>query len=89
MHLPRLIHVEEFEKKYYAFDNEILWIAKEIQKMKYPLDVSVEVKIEMDPPLFRGFISGNIQEVSIQQTTFSHTNEELFIFECMKKIPTT
>lgn len=56
MHLPRLIHVEEFEKKYYAFDNEILWIAKEIQKMKYPLDVSVEVKIEMDPPLFRGFI---------------------------------
>lgn len=89
MQLPRLIRVVEFDKKYYALDNEILWIAKEIQKMKYPLQVSVEVKIEMDPPLFRGFISGNIQEVSIQQTTFSHTNEELFIFECMKKIPTT
>lgn len=80
MHLPRLIHVEEFEKKYYAFDNEILWIAKEIQKMKHILEVSVEVKIEMDPPLFRGFISGNIQKDSIKQTTFSHSNEELFIF---------
>lgn len=48
--------------------------------MKHILEVSVEVKIEMDPPLFRGFISGNIQKVSIKQTTFSHSNEELFIF---------
>lgn len=49
------------------------------------LRVSVEVKIEMDQPLFKG----NIQEVTIQETNFSHTNEELFIFECMKRIPTT
>lgn len=58
----------------------MLLIAKEIHKMKHILEVSVEVKIEMDPPLFRGFISGNIQKVPIKQATFSHTNEELFIF---------
>lgn len=67
----------------------MLWIAKEIQRVKYSLDVSVNVKIEMDPALFRGFMSEDIQDVTIQQTNFSHTNEESFIFECMKKIPTT
>lgn len=57
--------------------------------MRGTLEVLVEVKIEMDPPLFRGFLSTNIQEVTIQKTTFSHTNEESFIFECLKKIPST
>lgn len=87
---PRLIRVVKYEGKYYALDNEILWVAKKIQSVvEDSLRVSVEVKIEMDQPLFKGFISENIQEVTIQETNFSHTNEESFIFECMKKIPTT
>lgn len=89
MVLPRLIRVVKFEGKYYSLDNEILWVVKEMQRVKGPLQVSVEVKIEIDPPLFRGFLSRNMQEVTIQKTTFSHTNDESFIFECMKKNPTT
>lgn len=89
MNLPRLIRVVKFGGKYYSLDNEILWVVKEMQRVRGPLQVSVEVKIEMDPPLFGGFLSRNIQDVTIQKTTFGHTNEESFIFECMKKIPTT
>lgn len=66
MELPRIIRVVKFERKYYALDNEMLWIAKEIQRVKHSLDVSVDVKIEMDPALFRGFMSENIQTVTIQ-----------------------
>lgn len=88
MNLPRLIRVVKFGGKYYSLDNEILWVVKEMQRVRGPLQVSVEVKIEMDPPLFGGFLSRNIQHVTIQKTTFSHTNEDSFIFECMKKIPT-
>lgn len=87
MTLPHNIRVLKFERKYYALDNEILWIAKETQRVKCSLQISaeLEVKIEMDPLLFQGFMSEKIQEVAIQQTTFSHTNEELFIFECLKR----
>lgn len=88
MNLPRLIRVVKFGGKYYSLDNEILWVVKEMQRVRGPLQVSVEVKIEMDPPLLGGFLSRNIQHVTIQKTTFSHTNEDSFIFECMKKIPT-
>lgn len=87
--LPRCIRVVKFGEKYYALDNEILLITKKIERVRGPLELSVEVKIEMDSPLFRGFLSKNIQDVTIQKTTFSHTNEESFIFECMKKMPTT
>lgn len=81
-----MIRVVKCGGKYYVLDNEILWVAKKIQSVvEDSLRVSVEVKIEMDQPLFKG----NIQEVTIQETNFSHTNEELFIFECMKRIPTT
>lgn len=86
---PRLIRVVKFGGKYYALDNEILWGVKESQRMIGSLRVSVEVKIEMDQPLFRGFISEKIEQVTIQETNFSHTNEESFIFECMKRIPRT
>lgn len=80
-----MIRVVKCGGKYYVLDNEILWVAKKIQSVvEDSLRVSVEVKIEMDQPLFKG----NIQEVTIQETNFSHTNEELFIFECMKRIPT-
>lgn len=89
MKLPRVIRVVKFGEKCNALDNEILWVVKEMQRMRGSLEVSVEIKIEMDPPLFRGFMSENIQEVTIEQTNFSHTNEETFIFECMKKIPPT
>lgn len=86
---PGLIRVVKFGGKYYALDNEVLWVVKEIQSVVGGcLRVSVEVKIEMDQPLFQGFISENIQEVTIQETNFSHTSEESFIFECMKRIPT-
>lgn len=88
--LPRLIRVVKFGGKYYALDNELLWVVKEIQSVKEGfLRVSVEVKIEMDQPLFKGFISENIQEVTIQETNFSHTNEESFILKCMKRISKT
>lgn len=81
-----MIRVVKCGGKYYVLDNEILWVVKKIQSVvEDSLRVSVEVKIEMDQPLFKG----NIQEVTIQETNFSHTNEELFIFECMKRIPTT
>lgn len=81
-----MIRVVKCGGKYYVLDNEILLVAKKIQSVvEDSLRVSVEVKIEMDQPLFKG----NIQEVTIQETNFSHTNEELFIFECMKRIPTT
>lgn len=89
MKIPRSIRVVKFGEKYYALDNEILWVVKEMQRMKGSLKVRSEIKIEMGPPLFRGFMSENIQEVTIEQTTFSHTNEETFIFECTKKIPPT
>lgn len=87
--LPSVIRVVKFGEKYYALDNEILLIIKEMERVRGPLELSVEVKIEMDSPLFRGFLSKNIQDVTIQKTTFSHTNEESFIFECIKKMPTT
>lgn len=47
--------------------------------MKHILEVSVEVKIEMDPPLFRGFISGNIQKVSIKQLSVTQMRNCLFL----------
>lgn len=71
-----MIRVVKCGGKYYVLDNEILWVAKKIQSVvEDSLRVSVEVKIEMDQPLFKG----NIQEVTIQETNFSHTNEELFL----------
>lgn len=66
--LPRFIRVVKFGEKYYALDNEILLIIKKIERVRGPLELSVEVKIEMDSPLFRGFLSKNIQDVTIQKT---------------------
>lgn len=55
-------------------------------KSSQNLAVNVEIKIEMDRPMFQAFASDYIQKVTVRQTTFSHTTEESFIFECMKKM---
>lgn len=57
-------------------------------KSSQNLAVNVEIKIEMDRPMFQAFASDYIQKVIVRQTTFSHTTEESFIFKCMKKMST-
>lgn len=91
MTIPHSPRVVKYGGKYYALDNEILWVMKEVQNMKNSTNfkVEVEVKIEMDLPLFQAFASDYIQKVTVRQTNFSHTNEESFIFECMKKMSST
>lgn len=91
MTTPDYPRVVKCEGKYYALDNEILWVLKGVQNMKNSpnLTVKVEVKIEMDRPLFQAFASDYIQRVTVRKTTFSHTDEESFIFECMKKMSST
>lgn len=93
MTIPHLPRVVKYRRKYYALDNEILWVMKGVQNMKnstnLKVEVEVEVKIEMDRPLFQAFASDYIQKVTVRQTNFSHTNEESFIFECMKKMSST
>lgn len=88
MTIPAYPRVVKYEGKYYALDNEILWVLKGMQNMKSlpNLQVEINVKIEMDQPLFQGFAIDHIQNVTVRQTTFSHTNEESFIFECIKKM---
>lgn len=91
MTIPHSPGVVKYGGKYYALDNEILWVSKGVRNMKNSpnLKVKVEVKIEMDRPLFQAFASDHIQKVTVRQTNFSHTNEESFIFECMKKMSST
>lgn len=90
MTIPHRPRVVKYGGKYYALDNEILWVLKGMQNMKNTnLKVNVEIKIEMDRPLFQAFASDYIQKVTVRQTNFSHTNEESFIFECMKKMSST
>lgn len=90
MTIPHSPRVVKYRRKYYALDNEILWVLKGMQNMKNTnLTVKVEIKIEMDRLLFQAFASDYIQKVTVRQTNFSHTNEESFIFECMKKMSST
>lgn len=90
MTIPHSPRVVKYGGKYYALDNEILWVLKGVQNMENTnLTVKVEIKIEMDRPLFQAFASDYIQKVTVRQTNFSHTNEESFIFECMKKMSST
>lgn len=49
MTIPHLPRVVKYGGKYYALDNEILWVSKGVQNMKNTnLKVKVEIKIEMD-----------------------------------------
>lgn len=90
MTIPHSPRVVKYGEKYYALDTEILWVLKGRQNMKNTnLTVKVEIKIEMDRLLFQAFASDYIQKVTVRQTNFSHTNEESFIFECMKKMSST
>lgn len=87
MTIPRRLRVVKSNGKMYALDNEMLWVTKEVQNLKGTnLSVKVEIKIEMDEFLFQGFASDHIQKATIQTSSFSHTNEESFIFECIKKM---
>lgn len=87
MKLPRRLRVVKSNEKIYALDNEILWVMKEVQNLENTtLSVKVDIKIEMDELLFQAFASDNIQKATIQTSSFSHTNEESFIFECIKKM---
>lgn len=87
MKIPRRLRVVKSSGKIYALDNEILWVMKEVQHLESTqLSVKVDIKIEMDELLFQGFASDNIQKATIQTSSFSHTNEESFIFKCIKKM---
>lgn len=87
MKIPRRLRVVKSSGKIYALDNEILWVMKEVQQLESTqLSVKVDIKIEMDELLFQGFASDNIQKATIQTSSFSHTNEESFIFKCIKKM---
>lgn len=87
MKIPRRLRVVKSSGKIYALDNEILWVMKEVQQLESTqLSVKVDIKIEMDEFLFQGFASDNIQKATIQTSSFSHTNEESFIFKCIKKM---
>lgn len=87
MKVPRRLRVVKSNGKIYALDNELLWVMKEVQNLnRTKLSVKVDIKIEMDELLFQGFASDNIQKATIQTSSFSHTNEESFIFECIKKM---
>lgn len=83
--VPEGPRVVKFRDRYYALNNEILWVLKEAQKVEGPLNVRVDVKIEMDEALFRSFTSDDINEVEIKPSGFKHTNEEAFILKCIKK----
>lgn len=87
MKIPRRLRVVKSSGKIYALDNEILWVMKEVQHLESTqLSVKVDIKIEMDELLFQGFASDNIQKATFQTSSFSHTNEESFIFKCIKKM---
>lgn len=90
MTVPRNPRVVKFNGKFYALDNEILWILKEMQKVSTStLFVEANVKIEMDEHLFKSFCSdNNIKKVSLKQSTFDHTNEESFIIQYIKSMST-
>ncbi|XP_078322159.1 uncharacterized protein LOC144621957 [Crassostrea virginica] len=85
MIVPERLRVVKFRDRYYALNNEVLWVLKEVQKVEGPLCASADVKIEMDEVLFKSFTSDDINEVEIKPSGFKHTNEEAFILKCIKK----
>lgn len=83
--IPRFPRVVKFKDRYYALDNEILWLSKEVQKLQGPLSLNVKVKIEMDDILFNSFTSDNLNEVKIKPSGFKHTTGEALILQYIKE----
>ncbi|XP_061192410.1 uncharacterized protein LOC133200646 [Saccostrea echinata] len=84
--IPRSMRVIEHNGNFYALDNEILWVLKEIEKILGRLQVIVEVKMQMDRVLLSNFTSDKIEKVDISVTSDRHTNEENFIIQYIKNV---
>ncbi|XP_078333268.1 uncharacterized protein LOC144625593 [Crassostrea virginica] len=79
------LNVVEYNGKFYALQNEKLWVLKQVEVVLGPLKVTGNVKVCMDDIMFHSFASDNIRSVDIIMTGIEHTEEEKFMLEYIKK----
>lgn len=79
------LNVIEYNCKYYALENQKLWILKNAEVARGPLTVTGNVKISMDYIMFHSFTSDNIREVDIKMERAMHTVEERFMLEYIRR----
>lgn len=83
------ISVIEHNCKYYALENKKLWILKNAKVARRPLTVTGNVKISMDYIMFHSFTSDNIRDVDIKMDITTHTTEERFMLEYIRRVKTS
>lgn len=83
------ISVIEHNCKYYALENQKLWILKNAEVARGPLRVIGNVKISMDYIMFHSFTSDNIRDVDIKMDISRHTTEERFMLEYIRRVKTS
>ena len=80
------LNVVEYNSKFYALQNEKLWVLKQVEVVLGPLKINGNVKVCMDDIMFHSFASDNIRSVDIIMTGIEHTEEEKFMLEYIKKM---